>query len=176
MSYKAASANVPIEVDPQHTGEYVRKAFLIEGCLNLGTIPLITHPRLVLSYLVNRPHELNDTTVFFARLFAVIVVAALSPGLFAGVRNTRNAIESRSIVYTILGGAELFLVPMLIKEAVKGKGGQAVLGFKTAAVGAVAVGLPLLWRAYVLFIRPDLLGKYREVKGTPDERSRLRDE
>lgn len=175
MSYKSASADVPIELDPQNDGEYVRKAFLIEGYLNLATIPLITHPRFILPYLLNRPYEINESTVFFARLFGVIVVAALSPGLFAGARNTRNAIESRSIVYIILGGAELLLIPMLLIEALKGGSRDAVLGYRTAVMGVLSIAPPLLWRAYVLFVRPDLLGRYREIKGEANERSRLRD-
>lgn len=175
MSFKPASANVPIELDPQNNGEYVRKAFMIEGYLNLATIPLITHPRLILPYLLNRPYEINESTVFFARLFGVIVVAALSPGLFAGARNTRNAIESRSIVYIILGGAELLMVPMLLMEALKRGNRDAVLGFKTAVNGVLSITPPLLWRVYVLFVRPNLLGRYREVKRDATERSRLRD-
>lgn len=174
MSYKSASADVAIELDPQNNGEYVRKAFLIEGYLNLATIPLITHPRFILPYLLNRPYEINDTTVFFARLFGVIVVAALSPGLFAGARNTRNAIESRSIVYIMLGGAELLLVPMLLIEALKGSR-DAVLGYRTAVTGVLSIATALVWRAYVLFVRPDSLGRYREIKSEANERSRLRD-
>lgn len=162
--YKEASRDAPIEMDPRHDGEYVRKAFLIEACLNLGTIPLITHPRFVLPYLLNRSADLNVTTIFFARLFGILVVAALSPGLFAGARRTRTAIESRGIVYIILGGAELLLVPMLLNEARLGSSRSAVLGQKTAIMGAISMAIPLVWRLYVLFLRPDLLGRYREVK------------
>lgn len=175
MSFKPASANVPVELDPQCDGEYVRKAFLIEGCLNFGTLPLITHPRVILSYLLNHPHHINAATVFFARLFGIIVVAALSPGLFVGARSTRNAIESRSIVYIILGGAELLLIPMLAAEALKSGGQDAVLGVKTAVTALCAIAPPLIWRIIVLFVRPDLLGRYREVKGDATERSRLTD-
>lgn len=164
LVYKEASRDVPIEMDPRHDGEYVRKAFLIEGCLNLGTIPIITHPRFVLPYLLNRPGDVNSSTVFFARLFGIIVVAALSPGLFIGARRSSNAIESRCIVYIILGGAELLMVPMLLNEARLGSSRSAVLGRTTAIIGAISMAIPLVWRLYVLFIRPDLLGRYREVK------------
>lgn len=164
MSYKPASANIPIEVDPKHDGDVVRKAFLIEGCLNLGTLPLITHPRLILPYLLNHPHHVNATTVFFARLFAIVIVGALSPGLFAGARNTRNAIESRSIVYMILGGAEVLLIPFLANEVLKRNRPDAVLGHRTALIAVFSITPPLLWRIFVLFARPDLLGRYRETR------------
>lgn len=89
---------------------------------------------LVLPYLLNRPHEINDTTLLFARLFGVIVVAALSPGLFAGARNTRNAIKSPSVVYIILSRVRLFLILMLVMDALKGRS-DAVLGYKKQSWG-----------------------------------------
>jgi hypothetical protein len=164
MSYRSAWANPKIELDPQNDGEIVRKAFIVEGFLNLGTLPLITHPRTILPYLLNHPSQINATTVFFARLFGIIVVAALTPGLFAGARNTRNGIESRSTMYITLGGAELLLIPMLINEVMKGGSHNAILGFKTAVMGVLSVTPPLLWRIWVLYVQPKLLGRYREVK------------
>ena len=164
MSYKSVSLNPSVQLDPQNDGEKVRRAFIVEGFLNLGTLPLITHPRTVLPYLLNHPNQINATSVFFARLFGVIIVAALTPGLFAGARNTRNGIESRSVVYTALGGAELVLIPMLLNEVMKGGRYDAVLGFKTALIGVLSVTPPLLWRIWVLYFRPELLGRYREVK------------
>jgi hypothetical protein len=164
MSYRSVWANPSIELDPSNDGELVRKAFIFEGFLNLGTLPLITHPRTILPYLLSNPHQINASTVFFARLFGIIVVAALTPGLFAGARNTRNGIESRSVVYTTLGGAELVLIPMLMMEASKKGGLDSILGYKTAVLGLLGVTPPLLWRIWVLFFQPQLLGRYREVK------------
>jgi len=46
----------------------------------------------------------------------------------------------------------------------KGGGGDAALTVRGCAV-AMASLLPLLvWRGYVLFVRPELMGRYREVK------------
>jgi hypothetical protein len=164
MSYKSAWSNPSIELDPQNDGATVRKAFIFEGFLNLGTLPLITHPRTILPYLLAHPNQVNSTSVFFARLFGIIVVAALTPGLWSGARNTRNGIESRSVMYKALGGAELVLIPMLMNEVIKGGGYDAVLGYKTALMGVLSVTPPLLWRIWVLYVKPELLGRYREVK------------
>ena len=164
MSYKSAWSNPAIELDPQNDGSSVRKAFILESILNLGTIPLITHPRTILPYLLAHPTQINSTTVFFARLFGVIVVAALTPGLWAGARNTRNGIESRSVIYITLGGAEVLLIPMLMNEVMKGGERNAVLGYWTALMGVLSVTPPLLWRIWVLFVKPEMLGRYREVK------------
>jgi hypothetical protein len=165
MSYKSAWSDPTLELDPRNDGSTVRKAFLLESILNLGTIPLITHPRTILPYLLAHPNQINSTTIFFARLFGVIVVAALTPGLWAGARNTRNGIESRSVMYITLGGAELVLIPMLMNEVMKGGRGSAVLGYWTALMGVFSVTPPLLWRIWVLFVKPEMLGRYREVKG-----------
>jgi hypothetical protein len=165
MSYRSAWSNPAIELDPTNNGETVRKAFMIEAFLNLGTLPLITHPRTILPYLLTHPNQINPTTIFFARLVGIIIVAALTPGLFAGARNTRNGIESRSPMYIALGGAELILIPMLVNQASKGGGHDSILGYKTAILGLLGVTPPLLWRMVVLFFKPQLLGRYREAKG-----------
>jgi len=164
MSYKSAWSNPAIELDPRNDGSMVRKAFIFEGFLNLGTLPLITHPRTILPYLLNHPNHINATSVFFARLFGIIVVAALTPGLWAAARNTRNGIESRSVMYKALGGAELILIPMLLNEVMKDGAYDAVLGYKTALIGVLSVTPPLLWRIWVMYIKPEMLGKYKEVK------------
>jgi hypothetical protein len=64
----------------------------------------------------------------------------------------------------MLGLGEALLIPMLALEAAKG-GRDAALS-TTVAVGSIGMLLPpLLWRCYVLSVRPDLLGRYREAEG-----------
>lgn len=68
-------------------------------------------------------------------------------------------------MYTALGGAEVVLIPMLMNEVMKGGTRDAVLGYWTALMGVLSVTPPLLWRIWVLFVKPEMLGRYKEVKG-----------
>ncbi|WWD19430.1 hypothetical protein CI109_103890 [Kwoniella shandongensis] len=164
MSYKSPNSNPSVTADPNNTGQAVSRAFLIEAVLNVASFPLITHPRFVLSLLLLQPHHINPSTVLFARLFGGLVVGVLTPLLLAGVPNTRNAIESRRITYLSLGLGECLLIPLLIGEALKGGKGTAALSPR-ASIGAImCLAPPLIWRLYVLLARPDLLGRYKEIK------------
>jgi hypothetical protein len=163
-SYKSPADNPAIVPDPNHTGSTIRKAFLLEAVANLFTIPLVTNTRFVLSFLLLHPSDINPASILFARLFGGIIVGGLTSALLAGATNTRNGIESRRPTYLMLGLGEALLIPMLALEAAKG-GRDAALS-TTVAVGSIGMLLPpLLWRCYVLSVRPDLLGRYREAEG-----------
>ncbi|KAK8843526.1 hypothetical protein IAR55_007186 [Kwoniella newhampshirensis] len=164
MSFKSPDSNPLVKPDPHHPGSAVSRAFLIEAVLNFASFPLITHPRFVLSLLLLHPHHINPSTVLFARLFGGLVVGVLTPLLLAGIPNTRNAIESRRITYLSLGLGECLLVPLLIREALKGGKDTAALSVRAAIGGIMCLAPPLAWRLYVLLARPDLLGKYKEIK------------
>ncbi|KAF2029404.1 hypothetical protein EK21DRAFT_22630, partial [Setomelanomma holmii] len=157
---KSPAANPPIIPDPEHNGSIIRKAFLLEATANLFTIPLITHTRFILSYLLLRPSDINPSSILFARLFGGIVVFGLTSALLAGASNTRNGIESRRPTYLLLGLGEACLLPILGLEVAKGGGKGAALGVKTAVVCMGMLAPPLLWRVYVLGFRPELLGRY----------------
>lgn len=57
------------------------------------------------------------------------------------------------------------LIPVLVIEATKGGGRDAALSVRACVGSIMCLAPPLAWRVYVLGLRPDLLGKYREVKG-----------
>ncbi|KAF1915154.1 hypothetical protein BDU57DRAFT_530208 [Ampelomyces quisqualis] len=155
----------PVDADPRATGSTIRKAFLLEALANLFTIPLITHTRFILSYLLLHPVDINPSSIFFARLFGGIVVGGLTFALLAGATNTRNGIESRRPTYLMLGVGEACLIPMLGVEAAKGGGVDAAVSVRVAVVSMGMLVPPLLWRVYVLVFRPDLLGRYVESEG-----------
>ncbi|KAK1925248.1 hypothetical protein DB88DRAFT_185921 [Papiliotrema laurentii] len=163
MPYRAPSS-ASIQLDPTCTGSTVRRAFLLEALLNLGSFPLVTHTRFCLSLLLNNPSDINPSSILFARLFGGIVVAVLTPALLCGYRNTRQGIESRRPVYIALGLGECALIPLLLGEAMK-KGGRGAALSPLGALGAVSLLVPpLLWRIYVLYVKPEMLGRYTEVK------------
>jgi hypothetical protein len=165
MSTKSPATNPPILPSPSATGSTIRTAFLLEALANLFTIPLITHPRLILSYLLLHPVDINPSSILFARLFGGIVVGGLTSALLAGATNTRNGIESRRPTYLMLGLGEACLIPMLAGEAVKGGGSGAAVSVKVAVAAMGMLVPPLLWRIWVLVFRPELLGRYTEVEG-----------
>lgn len=161
---KSPASSGSIRPDPSADGSTIRKAFLAESIFNLFTIPLITHTRLVLSYLVARETDINPTSILFARLFGGLVVGALTPALWYGARNTRQGIESRPAIYTTLGMGEVCIIPILLLEAGKNGTKDAALSPAGAIGSVMLLAPPLMWRIYVLFIRPDLLGRYTEIK------------
>jgi hypothetical protein len=170
---KSPAANPNIKPDPQQNGSRIRKAFLAEALANLFTIPLITNTRFTLSLLLNNPaRDINPTSVLFARLFGGLIVGGLTSALLAGSTNTRNGIESRRPTYLLLGVGEALLIPMLVLELLEGGGAGASLSKKVAGASIACLVPPLMWRLYVLFVRPDLLGKYTEEGGKKDSASR----
>ncbi|EOA82081.1 uncharacterized protein SETTUDRAFT_142032 [Exserohilum turcica Et28A] len=158
---KSPAANPGITPDPSHNGSTIRKAFVLEALANLFVIPLITNTRFILSFLLNNPsRDINPSSVLFARLFGCLIVGGFTSALLAGATNTRNGIESRRTTYMMLGLGEAMLIPMLALELSRGP--QAALSKKAAGVSIGFLGPPLLWRLYVIFVRPDLLGRYTE--------------
>lgn len=169
-TYKSPTSNPMVQLDPHHTGKTIRKAFLLESILNLFTLPLIFFPRLILSFLLlnfdpTKNSSQNNATVFFAQCFGGLVVGALTPALWYGLPQTKTSIESRRPTYILLAGGEIFLIPLLISQALKG--GDVERGAAISPLVAVLAmgGLvpPLAWRGYVLLGRPELLGKYRDL-------------
>ena len=162
---KSPAANPTITPDPSQNGSTIRKAFLLEAFANLFTIPLITNTRWTLSLLLNNPsRDINPTSVLFARLCGGLIVGGLTSALLVGATNTRNGIESRRPTYMLLGLGEAALIPMIVLDLLEGEGPGAALSKKVAAVSVACLVPPLLWRLYVLFVRPDLLGRYTEEK------------
>lgn len=166
---KSPAANPSITPDPNVNGSTIRKAFLTEAIANLFTIPLITNTSWVLSLILNQPSDVNPSSILFARLFGGLVVGGLTSALLAGYTNTRNGIESRRPTYLLLGVGEACLIPILVNEMMKDGGSDAAVSKKVAGVSISMLLPPLLWRLYVLVVRPDLLGRYREKRSGGDK-------
>jgi hypothetical protein len=161
---KSPATNPKITPDPSQNGSTIRKAFVAEAMANLFTIPLVTNTRWVFSFLLLHPAHINPSSILFARLFGGIIVGGLTSALLAGATNTRNGIESRRPTYLLLGLGEACLLPILAIEAAKGGGPDAALSVGVAVGCMAMLAPPLVWRLYVLLVRPDLLGRYTETK------------
>jgi len=158
---KSPATNPYIKPDLVNDGSTIRKAFLIEATANLASIPMITNTTAVLSFILKNPADINPSTILFTRLFGSIVVGGLTAGLLTGATNTRNGIESRRIIYLMLGMGEALMLPILVREMLK-DGVDAAISKKVAGSVVGMLLPPLLWRLYVLVLRPDLLGRYTE--------------
>ena len=121
MSFNSPNAAVSVELDPQNNGSLIRKAFLIEGLLNLLSFPLVTHTRPILHLLLKDAAQVTPGAVFFARFFGGVVTGGLSMVLFGAIPNTRAGIESRRNAYLTLGWGEVLLIPVLVNEYLKGE-------------------------------------------------------
>lgn len=64
----------------------------------------------------------------------------------------------------MLGMGEALLIPMLLNEMLKDGKKEVAISKKVAGVSIGMLLPPLLWRIYVLAVRPDLLGRYTEKK------------
>jgi len=160
---KSPIANPYIIPDPTVNGSTIRKAFVLEAIANLFSIPIITNTRSVLSAILAHPsRDINSTSILLARILGGLVVSGLTSALLVGATNTRNGIESRRPVYMLLGLGEGALIPILILDLLEGGGEGAALSQKAAAGSVACLVPPLLWRLYVLFVRPDLFGRYTE--------------
>ncbi|KAF2631936.1 hypothetical protein BU25DRAFT_406457 [Macroventuria anomochaeta] len=161
---KSPATNPNITPDPNVSGSTIRKAFLAEAIANLFTIPLVTHTSWVLSLILNHPSDINPSSILFARLFGGLVIGGLTSALLAGYTNTRNGIESRRPTYLLLGVGEALLIPILVNEMLKDGGRDAAVSKKVAGISIGMLLPPLLWRVYVIGVRPDLLGRYTEKR------------
>ena len=133
----------------------------VEGCLDiLAGVCMLAMPSTLLEWMASLPKgEITSTvTAVFQWLGALFL--GLTPQLFLAILNTRGAIESRPMVYYTLGAGDLVIVPLFMWQAWGAEGGSGItrkaLGF---AMGTLMS--PLLFRAYVLFVKPSLLGRYR---------------
>lgn len=153
----------PVELDPSAPGTVVRRAFALEALLNLFTLPLLFYPKSILSHVVDDPATITPITELLAQVFAVLVVGALTPALLLGFPNTRQAIESRRAVYYVLGYGEFALILLLAWHALSGWEKRGLSQW--ACWGAIVFLIPpVLWRVFVLFFKPDMIGRYREYQ------------
>ncbi|CAI6331996.1 unnamed protein product [Periconia digitata] len=137
----------------------IRTAFLLEAIANLTALPLITHTEQTLSFLLDNQKDVNSAFVFFVRLFSVCVIGPLSTALFIGSTNTRSGIGSRKATYSMIAVSEILAILVLAAEVAQEGGRAPAISAQTAGASAAFFGSMLLWRIYVLFVKPDMLLK-----------------
>jgi hypothetical protein len=157
------SSSSSVQVDPKAPGTFIRYAMAMEGGLNiLGGLSMLLKPEVLLGLMVSKPSHVTDISSSMMQWLGAITLG-LTPQLFLAIPNTRGAMESRRMAYYTLGAGELALIPVFLWQALGPNAGSG-LGFTPKALLLVTSNLlpPLLLRAYVLFVNPSLLGRYRE--------------
>ena len=64
----------------------------------------------------------------------------------------------------MLGAGEVVLIPTILREVMRAGGRDAAISAKVAAGSIMCLVPPLAWRIYVLFVRPEMMGSYTEMK------------
>ena len=150
----------PITLDPRHPGTNIRRFMALEASLNiLGALPMLLMPSTCARSLTH-PGSASPATAQLIQWLGALTLG-LTPQLLLALPNTKTAIESRAMAYVTLGAGEAALVGVMLWQA---WGGSAEGGFTgRALVGAAGVLAPtLVARAWVLFWRPEVLGRYVE--------------
>ena len=142
----------------------IQLALALEATANLfGATCMLLFPGPIITYLTSPPSPAFSTTPDPASSHLVQWLAALvyglTPPLLLALPNHKDARAKRWIAYSTLGAGEASLIAVMLWQAFLGTDGGA--GFtRRALLGCVGGLMPfMLWRVWVLFVRPELLGE-----------------
>lgn len=152
----------PVQVDPAAPGTVMRYALAIEAGFNIvGATGMILYPSRFLSPMVTNQSQVSAASASLVQWVGGLLFVLTVPILLC-TPNTRRAIESRPTVYYTLLAGEGTLIPILLYQAAaapdSGLTPKALLLFSSGLV------MPLAWRLFVLFKRPEWMGRYRDAR------------
>ena len=172
-SYPHPSSSRSITIDPSAPGTIIRHALAIESLLNILFAAYIFYtPASFLSFLASSTNPLTSPitplTETFALLFGIMILTITIPMLLA-IPNTRRGFELRVPVYTYLGSSEVMLVALFTYlYVVVGENGSG-MSDKSLLFAASNLALPMGFRAYVLWVKPQWIGRYHDASGEKKE-------
>lgn len=147
-------------VDPSATGNIIRVALAFESLFTVGVgTYYIVFPRHYLLHTMGAAAaQVTTTAVQSAQQYgAANVFVGAAVGLF--IPNTRNAIESRQILYVVILLWELLYILLLICQAFMMEGGMLR---KSLLAGAGQFVPFVLWRIFTLGWKREWFGRYQE--------------
>lgn len=155
-----------LEMDPNTPATGLRIALVAESIANLVMgIPMVFNPRaairgqfLPFTDLLSQPPSPEAASL--AQYMGASVLA-LNVGLWLGVPNKPGAIEIRRTTYSMLAGLEVIYVAVVLWQVLLG--GESATGVnlgKAMQAFVVPMSVACLLRLWVLFKRPQSLGKY----------------
>lgn len=159
----------PIEIDHNAPGTITRIAMALEAVFNTAlSSQFLFYPAASIRGLLSQQTALASTSAPPAAVSFIQWSGALTMGftgpMLLGCTNTRSGIEARKSVYIAFSILEGLTMPLYLWQAnVLGEEGSGLVPSKLN--GLTAVILPFfLWRCWVLFVKPEWFGRYREVK------------
>lgn len=142
----------------------MRIALVLEAALNVIAASFMTlSPSTILSFLATPSPPTLDTPLSetVIQIIAGIFMSIAVPLLLA-VPNTRQGIELRAPVYIFLSATEVCLITGLVYIALWR--GEEETGVRSRALWGMVSNLlpPLIFRLFVLVVKPHWLGRYRD--------------
>ncbi|KAH7239421.1 hypothetical protein BKA59DRAFT_277032 [Fusarium tricinctum] len=152
-----------LEIDSSAPGTIVRIALAAESVVNVFmAASMIFNPikNFENTYLTDGQPVVSQTASL-SQQFGPSILAMTVPMMLA-LPNKPGAIELRRISYQILSAYEILAVPITLWQAwVAGEAGSG-LNFNKVIWGlTVPMGVALGFRAWVLFLKPEWMGKYK---------------
>ncbi|APA16025.1 predicted protein [Sclerotinia sclerotiorum 1980 UF-70] len=149
-------------VDPSAPGNIIRAALAFESLLTVGvgTYYMLFPRHYLLHTMGAAAAQVTTTAVQSAQQFgAMNVFIGATVGLF--IPNTKHAIESRQMLYSVVLAFELLFPPLLVWQAFMMEGGMLRNSLLAAAGQFVP---PIVWRIFTLGWKPEWFGRYQEGK------------
>jgi hypothetical protein len=147
-------------VDPSAPGNIIRAALVFESLVTVGvgTYYLLFPRHYLLHTMGAAAAQVTTTAIQSAQQFgAMNVLVGATVALF--IPNTKNAIESRQILYLVILVFELLYTPLLVWQAFMMEGGMLR---KSLLAGAGQFVPFVVWRIFTLGSKPEWFGRYQE--------------
>lgn len=155
----------PVTLSASAPGTLGRYALAVEAVVNLIAIAgMLLSPDTPVRWLSADPSSQTASAEVVAsglvQWFAALIITITVP-ILSCIPNTKRALESRPTVYVMLLGGELALMVVMLWQASmqKNEDGMSVIAL---LLGAGFMVLCVLWRVWVLWMRPEWMGAYVE--------------
>lgn len=161
VSKKMAPTAPPLRgVGPSAPGSIIRVALAFESLVTvgLGTYFMFFPRHYLLHTMGAAAAQVTTTALQSTQQFgAVNVLVGATVGLC--MHNTKNAIENRQILYSVILGFELVFIPLLVWQAFMMEGGMLR---KSLLAEAGQIAPFAIWRIFTLGWKPEWFGRYQE--------------
>ncbi|KAM5353119.1 hypothetical protein ACJ41O_000255 [Fusarium nematophilum] len=155
-----------VEIDPSAPGTIVRIAFAAESVVNFFILgfPMIFNAKKSLeSMFLSDGQSATPQAASVFQLFGLNLLAMTAPMVLA-LPNKPGAIELRRLSYQMIATFEAAAVPLTIWQAWVGEEGSGFNPDKLTWGFVVPMGVLGAFRAFVLYVKPEWMGKYRVKK------------
>ena len=147
-------------VDPSAPGNIIRVALAFESLVTVGvgTYYMFFPRHYLLHTMGAAAAQVTTTALQSAQQFgATNVLVGATVSLF--IPNTKNAVESRQILYIVILVFELLYIPLLLWQAFMMEGGMLR---KSLLDGAGQFVPFVVWRIFTLGWKSEWFGRYQE--------------